>query len=376
MSRLSLAVAAALLAVPASAQEGKRLAVLVGITKYHHPKLPDLDYTERDIADLRDLLAGTGYDADALLSSGKVEPTGKNVLAAVRATLKKCKKKTDMVLVALAGHGLQFDGDKTAYFCPTDADPKDKATLVSLPALIEEMDASFAGVKLMLVDACRNDPGKSHGADPEGIRPPKGVAARFACKAGEKAWESKKFGGGHGAFFFHVLEGLRGKAKDSDGDVTFTGLADYVKKRVPRKRARRDRRRGDAKPDAERRRTERRAAGADRARRQLDAGRGKEAGGADGPLYGERGPRRPASVGDVPGPGDRGSGESVGGSEDEIRTDPAGDLHDGIAEGRNRPPERRGEAHDRDRQAVLLGVVAHGPNDIYAARAGINSGTA
>ena len=174
MPRLVACCALALLAAPSSADEPRRFAVLVGVSAYNHPKLPDLKYSERDITVLRDLLVNAGYDADALVSSGKVQPTGKNVLAVLRATLKKCSKKTDLVLVGLAGHGLQFDGDKTPYFCPADANPKDKATLVSLPALIEEMDGSFAGVKLMLVDACRNDPDSSRGIDAEGIRPPPG----------------------------------------------------------------------------------------------------------------------------------------------------------------------------------------------------------
>ena len=53
----------------------------------------------------------------------------------------------------------------------------------------------------------------------------------FACKAGERARESAKFGGGHGAFFHHVIEGLQGKAAE-DGEVDWDELVRYVKKRV------------------------------------------------------------------------------------------------------------------------------------------------
>ena len=230
--RLAL-VALFLLAVPASA-EPKKVAVLIGVTKYAHPKLPDLKYTERDMTELRDVLKEAGFDVTLLASSGSVVPTADAVRSAVRAGLKKCTNKLDMVIVAMAGHGLQFDGDKTAYFCPADANPKDKATLVSLPGLIADLDESFAGVKLMLVDACRDDPSASHGADAEGIKPPKGTAALFACKAGEKSYESAKFGGGHGAFFHYVLEGLRGEAKNGRGEVNWSRLVAHVQENLPR----------------------------------------------------------------------------------------------------------------------------------------------
>ena len=37
-----------------------------------------------------------------------------------------------------------------------------------------------------------------------------------------------------GVFFHHLLEGLKGKAKNADGDVTFRSLCDYVQGRVSR----------------------------------------------------------------------------------------------------------------------------------------------
>jgi formylglycine-generating enzyme required for sulfatase activity len=106
-----------------------------------------------------------------------------------------------------------------------------------------ELDKSFAGMKVLLVDACRDNPDAGRGT--RGInsdsapRPPQGVAALFSCRAGERAYESDKVG--HGVFFYHVLEGLKGEAKDPKGRVTFAGLAAYVSdevaegdKRVPK----------------------------------------------------------------------------------------------------------------------------------------------
>ena len=131
---------------------------------------------------------------------------------------------------------MQFDGRKDAYFCPQDGNPSaDKAdTLVSLAGLFKLLDDSGAGVKLMLVDACRNDPKASRGIDgATSARPPKGVAALMSCSAGERAFESEKYG--HGIFFYHVLQTLRGKtdgAANARGEVTWDRLQEAVRDRV------------------------------------------------------------------------------------------------------------------------------------------------
>jgi formylglycine-generating enzyme required for sulfatase activity len=91
-------------------------------------------------------------------------------------------------------------------------------------------------VKLLLVDACRNDPKLGRNADPDALpRPPRGTAALFSCKGGERAFETDKLGArGHGVFFHFVLEGLRGKARNEDGEVTWGALSEYVSRNVGR----------------------------------------------------------------------------------------------------------------------------------------------
>ncbi len=84
----------------------------------------------------------------------------------------------------------------------------------------------------MLVDACRDDPAVGRGVDGgASLQLPDAVAALFSCAAGERALESHKYA--HGVFFYHILQGLRGAACGSDGEVTWLSLTDYVTKRVP-----------------------------------------------------------------------------------------------------------------------------------------------
>jgi formylglycine-generating enzyme required for sulfatase activity len=221
-------------------QPGKRYAILVGVKAYNHAALPDLEYTERDVEDLEQLLTPAGYKVTLLTTAAGAKdearrPTLANIRNSLAAVLKDVTKH-DTVLIALAGHGVQPDGGKESYFCPLDAKPKDPKTLLPLTGLIDELTDSGAGVKLLLVDACRNDPDPGRGRGVDGSRVealPKGVAALFSCSAGQRAFETKKAGGGHGVFFHYVLQGLQDKDLRNDrGDLTWSRLAEYVQENV------------------------------------------------------------------------------------------------------------------------------------------------
>jgi cyclophilin family peptidyl-prolyl cis-trans isomerase len=238
-----------------AAARGKKYALLVGVKSYDHDALPDLKYTENDVEDLARILKRkeTGFDPVVVLttSRGASAKAGKPTAANIRAALKKLLAgvtKYDTVLVALAGHGVQLtvaDGKKTrdeAFFCPTDAkltrskDLKELSkTLISLKALFDELEDSGAGVKLLLVDACRNDPKLGRNVDVDNVpRPPRGTAALFSCASGQRAFETDKLGKGHGVFFHFVLEGLGGEASNKEGEVTWDDLATYVRRQVTR----------------------------------------------------------------------------------------------------------------------------------------------
>jgi formylglycine-generating enzyme required for sulfatase activity len=228
---------------PALPQDsGRRYAVLAGVEDYEHENLrkPKLEYAVEDVTELGDVLRAAGYEVVLLTDDtgrrdAKLAPTRANIERAVSEVLRRCGK-ADTVVLAFAGHGLQFQGAADAYFCPADARPfaDEAATLVSVSQVYRELEKSFAGVKVLLVDACRNDPdpGRGRGVDGDNSPPPpKGVAALFSCSAGERAYEHGKLQ--HGVFFHSVLEGLRGEASDSDKAVTVYSLVDHVTRRVP-----------------------------------------------------------------------------------------------------------------------------------------------
>ena len=149
----------------------RRFAILVGVKDYDHRNLLRLQYPENDVAELGSLLRAAGFEVVLLTGSDgardkDVKPTRANIERHLKTALDKAGK-SDLVLLALAGHGLHFDKVEDSFFCPQDAIPLDDAdsrkTLLSLKSVYRQMEASRAGVKLLIVDACRNDP---KGAEP------------------------------------------------------------------------------------------------------------------------------------------------------------------------------------------------------------------
>src|SRR5262249_52368774 len=148
------------------------------------------------------LLRPAGYQVTLLTDSLGQKPTAANVRAALKKLMKD-RVKGDTVLVALAGHGLQLkvNGKDESFFCPVDAQINDHNRLVSITRLFDALNDCGAGIKLLLVDACRNEL-SARGArnfDVDSVpRPPRGIAALFSCAPGQQAFESEKLGKGHG----------------------------------------------------------------------------------------------------------------------------------------------------------------------------------
>jgi hypothetical protein len=223
---------------PAGTSRGKKYALVVGVRDYESSKLDPLRYTENDAEDLAAVLEKQGGFVVRLLTTArgaKVKadaPTSANLRAEIKALLAN-KVRDDTVLIALVGHGIAFKFNNSekedSYFCPCDARLNDVSSLISFARLFGDLDDTGAGVKLLLSDASRNDRAVGRTVDSDSIpRLPRGMAVLFSCMRGERAFETPKLGTGHGIFFFHVIDGLKGKARNKRGEVTWSSLADHV----------------------------------------------------------------------------------------------------------------------------------------------------
>jgi hypothetical protein len=227
----------------------EKYAFLVGVKIYRPEELRNLECTENDITDLAEVLKASGYRTEniRLLTQAAGDknprflPQTQNIRTELRELL-RARVPGDSVIVALAGHGVQFKDNSERYFCPTDARLKDVSTLVALSEVYRELEQCPADFKLLLVDACRNDPFADVTRDAaqkrfESLsRPPArarsgGVAALYSCSAGEKAYEDKELG--HGVFFHFVIEGLKGAAApEGTTEILLPHLEGYVQQRV------------------------------------------------------------------------------------------------------------------------------------------------
>ena len=226
---------------------GERYALLVGVRNYDKTSgLHPLRYTEKDATELANVLLEYGYRPENVIlmtdSQGaknpKLLPESRKIQTQLKGLLRD-RGKADQVMIAFSGHGLQFKNDKDSYFCPLDAQVEKRSTLISMGSLYKQLEDCPASFKMLLCDACRDDPmiGTSRGlADVLGLfrdapTPPGGVAVFYACSPGEYAREDPDLG--HGVFFNFIIEGLRGAADmDNDGKVMLPELEYHAKRRV------------------------------------------------------------------------------------------------------------------------------------------------
>src|SRR5262245_30192264 len=246
---LLVAVAPALGADPARRPGGDQFALLVGVRKYHPNELRDLPYAEADVEGLAKTLRTAGYlpenvvlmTQSAAARDLRFAPEAAKIRSELKLLLRN-RNREDTILVAFAGHGVQFRDEAEVYFCPADARLGDKATLVSLSEVYRELQRCPARVKVLLADACRNDPLADHSRSRATVRlesstrpavaePPAGLIALFSWSEGERAFEHDELK--HGVFFHYVIEALRGEAaRDDQAEVTIADLEGYVQRGV------------------------------------------------------------------------------------------------------------------------------------------------
>ncbi|MCA9128177.1 MAG: SUMF1/EgtB/PvdO family nonheme iron enzyme [Planctomycetales bacterium] len=255
----------ALIAGQQSMGQGRKLAVVVGVDTYRASSgLPSLQHAGSDAERLSDALRQCGYTVYEMTQeiarqagNESSAPYAANVRDQIDGVLSFPNLGPgDSILITFHGHGVQFEhtdpgGTKSPrfYFCPADASVQgvtadsqltDRNYLIPLQEIYELLKDCKAGTKLLVVDACRNDPsrpsvfrsGLASATLPKLPPPPGGTAAFFSCKANERAVEDPEFQ--QGVFTHFLVEGLLGKAdqplanKPADGIVTFSELTTYV----------------------------------------------------------------------------------------------------------------------------------------------------
>ena len=236
LAALPVALAGAQVVADPADGSGTRYALLIGADAYWRAE--KLHYCSADVQALADRLAASGFAREHIyllhdkMPQTKDRPVKDNIEDRLKLVL-GLVEKDDLVLVAFSGHGIHR-GAKS-YLCPTNVDLDNTDTMISLDAVYRRLQQSAASLKILLVDACRNDPrlgGKSLESAKEVERfaaekPPQGILQLTSCGPGEKSYEDVDFQ--HSVFMNYVLEGLEGRADaNRNGWVSLFELASYT----------------------------------------------------------------------------------------------------------------------------------------------------
>jgi len=238
-------------ALPVSA---KRWALVIGVDKYQDPQISPLKGSDNDarlIADALVRYAGFPRDQVILLSTDQPterQPTRVNILRRL-SNLNTAVPKDGLLLVSFAGHGMERGGQ--AFLLPSDAQISDQIsfleeTAISMNRVKERIKETGVGQVVMLLDACRNDPGgRADAINPltnaytsafnfdVRNREVQAFATVYATGIGQRAYEytEKK----QGYFSWAVVEGLKGGAANDKGEITLSQLVKFVQDTVPKR---------------------------------------------------------------------------------------------------------------------------------------------
>ncbi|MBI4408558.1 MAG: caspase family protein, partial [Gemmatimonadetes bacterium] len=233
--------------------KGKRWAVVVGISDYVDPDIPDLKYADDDAQAVYDFLrspdAGLGgIPQDQMLLLLNEKATARNIRSALFTFLKQ-STEDDVVFIYIAGHGMPDpERLKNLYVLAYDTELKDlAATGIPMNDVNEAINAAYARNKILFADACHSAGVGVSGGRAVNINQINqvfldaissstgGFVAFTASEAAQLSQEGEQWGGGHGVFTHFILQGLQGEAdEDRDYIVTLGELMEYARDRVRR----------------------------------------------------------------------------------------------------------------------------------------------
>lgn len=232
------------------AEEGKKIyAVVVGISDYQTPQIPDLLYADQDALAFVDWLkspAGGKLHPENILLLLNEAATVSRVSDALSHLIEVCKEG-DLAIIYFSGHGdvesrlkdqwgflLCYDSPARTYIagaCPVHY----------IQSLISTLTIENQSRVLFIADACHA--GKLAGSKINGSQLTNANLSQqfsnemkiLSCQSNEFSIEGKQWGGGRGVFSWFLIEGLNGIADaDEDLQISLMEIGRYLEENVPR----------------------------------------------------------------------------------------------------------------------------------------------
>jgi hypothetical protein len=230
---------------------GDRWAVVVGVSDYR-PGVQSLQYADDDARLVYDFLLsprGGGFAPEKTRLLLNADATNQALRDALFVFLRQAKKE-DLVLIYFSGHGASEPGrPDLVYLLTHDADPdRLPSTAFAMDDVSTALNRYVSSERVLIVaDACHSGailglPTMRSLDDESALlnrylqelsKSAPGRAVFTASEAREQSREGEQWGGGHGVFTYHFVEGLRGKAdRDGNGIVTLGEAIEYTRNRV------------------------------------------------------------------------------------------------------------------------------------------------
>lgn len=231
-------------------------AVVIGISDYQSSEIQKLRYADKDAEAFYQYLitplekGGRGVSQVNIRKLINKEATKINIQEAIFDFMKNPLEE-DVVMLFFAGHGAPDPyRPNVPYLLAYDSDlSRPAATAVKMQDIQDAIRDYIKSKKIIVfADACHSA-GISETFARRGLEnielintfladiknADNSVLTFSASEAKESSMEGQQWGGGHGVFTYHLLEGLGGKADvDSDGIIRLGELVDYVSINVRR----------------------------------------------------------------------------------------------------------------------------------------------
>ena len=210
--RLFAMVACLALSAPVSAQPrrlepitvSRKVALVVGNQAYQRNPLAN---PGRDAAAMGRVLSEMGFDVTVQQDLSLRGMT--DAISAFTARL----HSGDLALFFYSGHGMQIDGDN--YLNPVDLKAQDEADAkygsYSVNLLREKLERSGARLRIVVLDACRDNPFRTTRGGRVGLAAMEGTAegTLIAYATGDNNVADDNARGGNGLFTSYLIEALR-----------------------------------------------------------------------------------------------------------------------------------------------------------------------
>jgi uncharacterized caspase-like protein len=207
----ALLVSALLLMCCGNAFAAKRVALIIANSQYHH--VTPLDNPRNDGIAIANLLTTIGFSRDDVTLKFDL---GHEAMRQAILDFSRAAENADVALVYFAAHGY---GSGVNYLIPIDAEMRSARNLPTeafSQRVLEDAVKPARGLKLVILDACRNDPSEGRMVDVpktrsisrglQSVEPDDGVLVAYSAKHGTTAQDGPA--GGNSPFAIALIEHL------------------------------------------------------------------------------------------------------------------------------------------------------------------------